>query len=280
MEEHLEVYNNMAKDEQPPTKFEEFAGRYGAAKQYQFGLEDVAGGKGSDAIPQLVQNVLLQNEALSEQQRGRLWEGLKTDLNNYYVVSPVLKEGYRKQREEFAKFGKENLEGILHSTPEDFMGQILMKNAPGKKNPTTERYQELGELHNKMLRMKSTLDAFKDTAKVGEPEKGQLVAGMKSEVLKYYKDQYKVKDGEDPKVAADKKAAFKFFEAVIQYKKDDGVGRFVIEAYQDILGDVSHKFAEKIQGNEIDYLKSFLKEDDLLKVYEGMLNETYKRKEK
>lgn len=267
------------KEEDKKTKFEEFAEQYINVKAYKYGLEDVGQGKGNDDMPGLVQKVLFENTALGDSERERLWSGVKTELNNYYVISPYLKEGQRKETKRFIEFGKENLEGILNSTPDDFIGKILLKNAPDEEHPTSGEYKELGELHNRMLGMKSTLDAFKDTSKVGESEKGRLIEGIRSDVLKYYEEKYQAKDGDDEKTIADKQAALKFFKAVIEYKEDD-IGRFAIESYKDILGEVSHEFSEKIQGNEIDYLKSFLKEEEILGVYSNIFDEMYQRKEK
>lgn len=266
--------------EEKKTRFEEFAEQYGNAKQFQYGLEDVGEGKGNDAIPDLVQDVISENSALSDQERARLWDGTKTDLGNYYVISPFLKEGYRKEHKKFAEFGKDNLEGILDSTPEEFQEKILMEYAaPDKKHPVTKSsYEELGELHHRVFSMNKIFEEL-NNPKLGENRKEELVNHIKSDIVKYYKKQYKVESGDDEKTAEDKKAALRFFIAIIEYKKDEN-GRFALGAYKDIFDEKKKEFHEKVKGNFGDYLKSFLKEEEILGVYNHAFDEVYKRKEK
>ncbi len=266
------------KKEEEKTTFQEFGEKYLNVKEYQSGLEDVADGKGNNAVPRLVQKVLIENSALSEQESGRLWDGVKTELQNYYVTSPYLDEGLRKETDRFREFGGRNLEGILKSTPGEFMEQIFMRHAPGEEHPVRDSsYEEIGELHKRMVKMSRVLGDFKKP-ELGESKKGELISGIKGDLKEYYKKQYKVEDTDDEKTAADKKAALKFFTSIIDYKKDE-IGRFAIETYTDVLEEVRGKFHEKVKGKEIDYLRAYLNDEEILSVYTGMFDGMTKRKE-
>ncbi len=255
-----------------PNKFEEFGQLYGQFKYANELLEKVQNGGSDPNLPRLLEQELTSQmasrggtedeEEENEKNRAIAITDLRNNLTNPYVTTPLIRAILERTKNEFEDFGRNNLEGILKSTPDEILSRALDYFVPPKPSDYHGSYKQAARLHRDIRIMEQSLESFKDPNST-EVKRQMVLVNMRGTVASHYAGEYK-----------DNKAMADFFISLAQYGKD---GKFAIMKYELMLEDKREDLEDELKGKLPGYLKQSLGEKGLFKFYqqlfEGKLGE-------
>ncbi|MDP2924978.1 MAG: hypothetical protein Q8N99_01255 [Nanoarchaeota archaeon] len=264
---------NKKSDEDKKTAFEEFAELYGDLYQYHSLKQDVASGKSPEILPQALEQIVNENTALTDEQKLKAFNGLYENLDNPRVLYPALNGAIERRQDRYAQFGKDKLEEVLKSTPEELLHSVIESSAP--QEIINKDYEDLAEKHLELVEMIGVNEQYKELDKLSAAKRTELLSYIKKEILESYKKQLEAPKDADKRKKKDAENALAIFAAIITNPKDDKA-LFAKREYEELTEKRREEFYQELDGNQAAYLRSYMDDEEILGLYQRIFDQQLK----
>ncbi|MFA5857270.1 MAG: hypothetical protein WC867_07945 [Candidatus Pacearchaeota archaeon] len=245
----------------PSTDFDNFQGLFNGAKVFEEDSESLSKGliRGGllDRLESLVQFI-------PDNDQADYINALRSNSTNPSVLLRSSQIGQTQYLSEFENFGKNNLLGIVASTPLDFLKYAMILNKPTNKS-LPPQYADVGKDHLMAFNLREYLNFYEKERKSGKISQNGNVAlnNIKGIVSNYYKTKYTGKQ----------EIVGKFFVEATLHGANDA---FPLSRADRLSSDLVDSIHKKLDKDFPHYMSvAYVSEKDKIEMYTRTLNTIY-----